>query len=560
MKKFALLFSSFAVVTSAVAASPEVNQKLQSANVKAEAVQVSASVTNGAKVLDKSAKTYSPAAQKVAKKAGALTVSYEQPEGLFAEGLSDDFSGYNGASIRKGPAYKPMTWTNTSVGGSEFEWEYTVFDSGSAESKFFTGRDLTKSEVWSEVTAPTLYGYAEDGSEGSYQIDPQTIIYSFGAECTFGNNDDLNFGQSTYMYANTGEGYTRCSVFEYNPSDRTYNDPTNGLMKEWSDPNFLGFTDIEFMGYANTFHAPAAPYFITKMWCWLNVQATKTTTIEMNLYKIDEDGLITDELIASGSANLAASTKADSKMVTFDLFALDEDGLETDEPIVIDSAFIAVMTFNKADLAEVNAVCGAGALYPADGESPYTRNALMVAKVDGEVSYLYSPYSYFADDARTTLMAVTDFMFMVDACYPWAFEVNDAATAQAPVEGGNVTFEVNSLYNLGSMYVTVSDGAEEWLDLSSATIANDPVTYNQILTLPVAALPEGVEGRTATVTFEIPAAPLTLTINQGNAGAVSIVATEGAVQYFDLAGRRVVNPEKGVYVKVSGNKAEKVVL
>ncbi len=46
----------------------------------------------------------------------------------------------------------------------------------------------------------------------------------------------------------------------------------------------------------------------------------------------------------------------------------------------------------------------------------------------------------------------------------------------------------------------------------------------------------------------------------GEGSGVSAIAAEGAVEYYNLQGVRVANPENGLYIKVQGNKAEKVVV
>ncbi len=68
------------------------------------------------------------------------------------------------------------------------------------------------------------------------------------------------------------------------------------------------------------------------------------------------------------------------------------------------------------------------------------------------------------------------------------------------------------------------------------------------------------ENRTVTVKFSIPAASYEITFLQGsNNNAVEIVGVNGNAVYYDLQGRRVANPDKGLYIKKSGNKAEKVI-
>lgn len=52
----------------------------------------------------------------------------------------------------------------------------------------------------------------------------------------------------------------------------------------------------------------------------------------------------------------------------------------------------------------------------------------------------------------------------------------------------------------------------------------------------------------------------TYTVTIGTSGIESIEVTSGEVEYFNLKGVKVANPEKGIYIKKEGNKTTKVIL
>lgn len=571
MKNFALLLSSLAMASSAFAVAPEVNKNLpQLSSASVEPVKMTASSMDGDKVLTGTglAKVGKEGFRRVQRKASGLSVSYTEPAGLFALGLTEDFYGIRNYSYRKGPAYTPLKWTNTSVGATEFEWSVLV---GPNESALFNTVDLVHSEDYSTVDAPVLTGMDAEGNTAVYQIGAEAISdtdvsassvgYFYGGSCEL--EEGYDYGLSTYMYGNTpGSGFTTFQCMEYNTTDKTTFDPATGLFPVFTDETEgLGLKDVQFVGYANYFDAPAAPYFITKMWSWMSIQANKATTVEMTLYKVTEDGGISDEVIAAGEANVAATSTPESTMVSFDLFALDEDGLQINEPIVIDCDFIAVMTFNKEDIDIVNAVSASGAQYPTTAENPYPSNARLVIDSEGRRLFVPSLYSYYLD--QNTFMAVTDFMWMVDAVFPWAYVVGDKNIVEAPVEGGEVSFPINSYFNVQYFDFSLSEGSESWVDFENATLTTDPVTYAQIVTIPVAALPEGVEGRSANIEGTLYGVSVELTINQGKVSegnAVSSIVIDRNAEYYDLQGRKVANPDKGIYIKKTGNKSEKVIL
>ena len=575
MKKTTLLFSALAVASTAFAAMPEVNSNFQGARLDLSEVQVPAlRMIDGQKVFNgPTAIKNGKVLNKVAKKAPGFSVSYDEPEGLFGLGMSYPTGySYNGSGVHRGPAWKPLTWINTSVGATEFEWEYMQFDSGEPGYSYESTRDLVFTPIWSEIPGPTLYGIAEDGTddnfmlggvrsdEGDFVRSKLTFLFGGGGEEQVDKNDPSkreDFGITTYLYSYNGGGYGTVPVLAYNPADRE-NNPVTGLDPVFTDPepNGFGMSNPVFKGYANIFKAPAAPYVMSRMWCLMAYKVTKATTVQMDLYKLTEDGRISDELIASGTASLTPSGKDEYNFFHFDLFTLDEDGLETDEPIIIDCAYVAIMTVNKADFAEICPAIGAGATYPVSDPIEYQRNALMIIEDEGDEQFLYCPFQYYTDESRKNLLTVTDYMWMVDAYFPWLAEINGKTIAEAPVTGGEASFVINSSYDLTTLDLSFSDEAN-WI--TKAEVDED-AAYNQIVFFECEALPEGLEGRSTVATIEGPGVSLDLTIAQGEGAAVSVVVSDKDAQYFDLQGRRVANPEKGIYIRKAGNKAEKVIL
>lgn len=570
MKNFALLLSSLAVASSAFAAAPEVNTGFVSAG-KTSMELVKASSHSAAYGKTKSEKSFTKSKKIAAKapaKAPALSVSYEEPAGLFSLGMSEERGSYK-ATFRKGPAYTPLKWTNTSTGATEFEWEM-ISDFSTGETAIYKTVDLVREELYCTEDGPVLYGMDADGNAGVFQIGAESnsnmelsdpnISYFFGGGCSL-NRDDPSVGITTYMYSQNTTSWIGVDFMQFaNDSDDV--DPNSHLDPIFTtpEPNGFGLKDPKFVAYANRFHAPAAPYLISKMWCWMSIKVNKPTVVEMNLYRIDEDGDIDfEDILASGS--LAVSPGDDLPTMPFDLYALDEDGLETDELIVIDSAFLAVMTFNNDDIAQIYPVCGDGAVYPADPDvkNPYVVNGYMMLEEGEDLLFIRPPFNYYTDNSRTELCAVTDWMWMVDAVFPWTYAVDGKNTVQVPVEGGTASFNISSYYSIEYFGYSFPEDCD-WIDFENATLDNNQELGCQVLNIPVAALPEGVQGRSVTIDVEGAGTSLQLVINQGEGAGVNVVAVDKNAQYFDLQGRRVANPEKGIFIKKVGNKAEKVIL
>lgn len=568
MKNLALLLSSLAVASSAFAAAPEVNTGIVGTH-KSSLMSVPASYNTAAygkkfseQTLTKSRKVSAKAPAKVP----ALSVSYQEPEGLFSLGMTENRQSYK-MSYRKGPAYTPLKWTNTSTGATEFEWEM-ISDFETNETAIYKTVDLVREELYCTEDAPILYGMDAEGNAAVFQIGAEStsdmeltetnLMYFFGGPCTL-NSSDPSVGMSTYMHMPSTKSWIGVDFMQF-ASDSSDVDPISHLDPIFTtpEPDGFGFIDPGFVGYANRFHAPAAPYLMSKIWCWMSIKVNKPTVAEMNLYRIDEDGnVVFEDILASGS--LALSPDDDLPTMAFDLYALDEDGLETDELIVIDCPFLAVMSFNNEDIAQVYPICGDGAVYPVGERNPYNINGYMLLSEGEDVYFIRSPYSFYTDDSRTELTAVTDWMWMVDAVYPWTFAVDGKNVAEVPVEGGTASFNISSYYGIEYFVYSFPEDCD-WIDLDNAMVENNQELQCQVLNIPVSALPADVSGRTVTIDVEGMGTSLQLVINQGEGTAVSTIVVDGDTQYFDLQGRRVANPDKGIYIKKSGNKSEKVIL
>ncbi|MDE6342885.1 MAG: hypothetical protein K2K93_11280, partial [Muribaculaceae bacterium] len=182
---------------------------------------------------------------------------------------------------------------------------------------------------------------------------------------------------------------------------------------------------------------------------------------------------------------------------------------------------------------------------------------------DGSVDYrLTALKDFFASPLPNTTLGV-----LADVTYPWLqdYYVDQARDIQLPNDG-ETTEEVQGLQYVVPLLSTSEttefdvtfDGEDEcdWLaitDVYDEMDENDEgeeeFTGTCALEFTAAANPDDVK-RTCHVKISIPAASYELIFRQGTGNipeAVEVVAVEGAEQYYDLAGRRVMNPEKGLY-------------
>ncbi len=197
---------------------------------------------------------------------------------------------------------------------------------------------------------------------------------------------------------------------------------------------------------------------------------------------------------------------------------------------------------------------------------------------DGQISYsMRAIKNFFTAPVANTTLGV-----LADVSYPWVVPAMVEQPASIKLANDGVTTEeVQGLqYQLDLMstsetsdFVITYDGEDECEWLSVVDVLDEYQTNEETgdeeFTGYTALLFEATpnpndENRVCHVKISIPAATYEITFLQGtnaeDPGAVDVVTANGKIQYYDLTGRRVVNPEKGVYVKVTGNKSEKVVL
>lgn len=591
MKKFALLLGGLAVVGTASAKVPET--AFRTANLE-RVVNESQVVKHTSKeVVGNHLATKSISGKKVQTRAEGsdpFSVGYKEPSQIMTFGLSMDHTSVVDP-IRLGANYVPMTFTNTSTGLTEWQWEVPFYvGQDEISTKTYDTWDYTETFPFDRnMTAPTLLGVGagEDEIEEYKRFDgtlwyqwgyKPSILFSGDAEATdLGVTPDMNTAllqvpEDGHKYSSLVQmGYSTDAKYAYAQYFGESGLATSlvDILTTTDDPEDEPIaTDPQFVGYAQIYPEMARPYFITKLWAWVSGAVKRTTTIELTLYKIDEEGYITDEVIAKGECNWKKGfgQEEPSKMVLFELHTVDENGLETDDAVVIEGAFAAYMRFKKEDFSRINTVTGTGNQfeYMVNGErqrSPYPSYSRMLLKdgnaEDSEEFMIRCPWLFDASDEDENL--VFDpccWAWMIDATYDW-IEIVDGGSnvGKIPAEGGEVSFEIDSFYYTDRLPCYVDTEDYKWVDFAWT----ESEEGNQVLTCSAEALPEGVEGRSVTFWFVGVTSELEIKIEQGDVSGVNVITTSHDVKYFDLTGRQVANPEKGIYIKVANGKAQKVI-
>lgn len=268
------------------------------------------------------------------------------------------------------------------------------------------------------------------------------------------------------------------------------------------------------------------------------------------------DDLITTLTNESG-ANNVTFTASDNQFRIVNLVVSDEIG-GSSEPV------------EPAKPIEVNSV--KDALAQNSGTSVTVNFPLTVAWVSnsnvfccdaaGDFIQVYSPNSYAVNDiipagweAEYTLYSGTT-PELTNATLPEATEKGSFSPKAVAAEDINVSL-VNSVVLIKN--VTFAEATPDTKDNFKGKVGDIELDFRNNYTLP------GVAAGDYDVTVVVTVyqnAPSLYVINYAAAGSgvAEIEAEAAEAVYYNLQGVKVANPEKGLYIKVEGNKATKVVL
>ena len=538
------------------------------------------------------------AQKKVATRADEAFLFYRPASNVWALGNSTKGWGYQGITFGFASSVNDIVFENLSTGATDFKWDYTeptIFHSEEEEFVDLTSEDTNlvvkggigemKTPVLnsgSESYVPDYYSEYICGGGGSYwfRTTEEKGTYGVTPYQNYGMKDPRGYtGYLTYDYS-----YNTAGEKDAETGADLFNE--NGVYVGWQ-ADFEGMaqgqtvTDIKMLDYSFFIPQPGSTYMMSRAWTGLNVSASKDTQLISYIYKVGDDGAIEENPIAIGYASIvkgSADEVDENYMPVFEYFLLNEDGDELEEPIFIDSAVvITVEGFCGNDA--IYEVCPVGGYYPFSYSSYSAGNKdLLVAptlymrfslKLDGEPIetlqygggiYYYNqnrnPDGSFVDPEPASMHAYHQ--MVLDAVFPFMFTASGDNSVAIPAEGGVASVDLESYFGyveeyMEGGYYTLS--APEWLNVEIAEM--DEETGLSTLTVSAEASEAGREGD---VVIDGLGVTFTLHVVQGEGAAVSTVSVEKGAQYFDLQGRRVANPEKGIFIKKTGNKAEKVIL
>lgn len=342
---------------------------------------------------------------------------------------------------------------------------------------------------------------------------------------------------------------------------------------------------------ATRFEKPDQPYLLNGVYYYYQFFQDVPKDIPMKAYvfKTVNDAATTEdgrelvelgELIAVSESFVPAAIYSDDNFSGAVEFKFIEKNPVTGATSVVsleieDDITVVVTGFN-ADLG--NGGCITSCMSEDEYDEGYGNLAFLgqlEEAEDGSINYwLPALKNFFVSPMPNTGLGV-----LADVSYPWIHTYyNDQPSVVKFANEGDTTDEVQGLqYVLMTMSTSETadfeityNGEEEceWLSVVDVydeyeTTESGEEEFTGLTGIEFEAAPNpNDETRKCVVKISIPAASYEITFLQGSnaEGAVDVITANGEATYFDLAGRKVANPEKGIYVKVNGNKAEKVVL
>lgn len=582
MKKIFTLFSAACVAATGLAVEKEMAAPKQGAVLPMSTSMKAASGNFKTRVAaDYGAAAYG--AKKISTRDGEATasvLSFRPADSAMAFSLP--MSGNSGYACGFVSPYGNANFYSYSVGVPDATWKYAELndfevanDQLSWNFKTSTAEELSIKSGVGMFRAPVLSGTV-NGQAEEYSLVPSTY-YAGGFPSYFLGDNAANIGLT--FYQNTWladfEGYQGeiARTYAYAPGVTGFE--ASGAASDWYKRlqnifNTTELSDLELQNFTIIQPQTASPYIMSTGWLWASVQASAATQLMSYIYPMDETGLIlTDSPIALGYAAIPAG---ESSNIVFEYDALDEDGDESEEDIIINGPVaVTVEGFNGNTAIQMIAIqCGfypfSYAGYLAANRPDYFKSPDLYAnlslKVNGQAGegVFADMGMYYMGPAgdEDTLSLFGYAQFAMDAIFPWIVSENGEESVTLPLAGGEASV------NIDALFYNIAGGVEEgFYEVSSSDWINvtfGESSYESGLTPLTVSVEASEASRVGAVEISGYGITYSLKVIQGEDNAVSSIVIDKNAEYYDLQGRKVANPDKGIYIKKTGNKSEKVIL
>ncbi len=385
----------------------------------------------------------------------------------------------------------------------------------------------------SAVSEPFIFGVGKSKEEDGTNSYSNCYVYAGGTESSFAYND----GETTAII--------------------TRQDPDGDLTfyTNWATPDKAKNSMHKIYMY---YEKPATPLYIEGVTLPLvGFTAQEGFNLKVKIYKASYPEGKTKptlgDLIAEGDAtseNINASFDMGLTAIEFrELYVEDEFGMSETLPyLFLDDEFIIVI--EGWDNGTFSGVLGCQ-------DAPLDNARISTwFEMTGEEGKMYSYTSW-----KTSL-----FVGLLGATYGY-LHTDSETNITMPVAGGEASVNVSAMLrsvteegayeprifieNIDSdTEISEETGLPAWLSIATANVNETADKFD--LKFTAEALPDGIEGRYATIIFYQEGAQLKVNITQGNATGIAATKAEvkaGNAQMFNIAGQRVNNDYKGLVIK-----------
>ncbi len=359
---------------------------------------------------------------------------------------------------------------------------------------------------------------------------------------------------------------------------------------DWADPeNGEKFENMVIKSFGTYIPSMPSAYQMDAMWFWYQAQTTADVTLTINVYAVNAEGNVDyDTLLGTGEVTLPEGTNSLvnlGSMPVVELFAVDADGYAIDSPVCVGEGqpiFVSIEGVDNEAIQAFDLIAYDTTSFPiadrAISSYLYPSHAYTIINADltvGETTVnddfmLTSPYMYYPDDTKTSLIKLSDFDMFFDINFPIVMNVDENSadyesanfSVELPAEGGEVVVPVACDYKIDVLM------QEELV----TSIASDWITYNQTfdeeqgvtnVTIAAAAQEANAPERTGYVIYQGYGIDFAIVVTQAGNGdsgidSITVKPVKKGTMFFDMQGRRLSGaPANGMYIESVDGKATK---
>lgn len=481
-----------------------------------------------------------PGTKKMMTRTGAFGAYYEIPEGIY--NIKSGFPYMEGVYSRHGilaPIYQDIVYKNASTGAANFDWyiNETLAFEDSIVVTYVPGGETFYSPM------PELTAYASTGQDSIYQYG-YALDYETG-EYTEGQAVNIGFGYVHNLDVGAESLYnTYINSMGTNPV--TYWD--------WNQMLFGSHKDNK-ADYFEIFEKPFHPVVLNSVYTYVATKVKESLAdTEFSVYVMEydeaQDGwkMVSEKVTAKPAGKLGS-------MDDCDIWSLE---IYFEKPLLVDEQFALV--FSGPQDGSVSWAF----LYQYD-RGYYGKVTAGYMPRTGEYAGWLLPYTVQPEGSAEPIYypASIDLGLQMFMPYNMAFDpttydfVNYGGYTEIGAEGLNAptllwNWEAYIMGSKSSMSITSN---VDWLRAEVTKKASDDYFLSEV-TIIADPLPESVAGRKGVLTFtDGQGYQSTWTFVQGDAaaGIDKVVAGQEGFDpnapIYDLTGRQVSNPVKGIYLQ-----------